>query len=92
VGGVGLSQAEVQSAVESIVKLLFGQTDDTGSTPEELLRLVVGGAEDVGEALQEVLRRSLDVRGVALEERLEKPKVGCVGWGGTSWAQAGFVA
>lgn len=75
-GGAALSEVEVHGHVESIVKLLFGQTDDTGETPQELLRAVVSNAEDVGGALQQLLRQCLDVRGVPLEERLEKPKVG----------------
>lgn len=69
-----LSETEVHGHLDSIVKLLFGQADDTGETPQALLRAVAGSADDVGGALQELLRACLDVRGVPLEERLEKPK------------------
>ncbi|KAI8471249.1 MAG: MIF4G domain-containing protein [Monoraphidium minutum] len=73
-GGTPLSEAEVQGRVTSIVKLLFGQADDTGETPEALLAGLVAGAEDVGGALQQLLHQCLDVRGVPLDERFEKPK------------------
>jgi len=76
-----LSETEVHGHLDSIVKLLFGQADDTGETPQALLRAVADSADDVGGALQELLRACLDVRGVPLEERLEKPKVGRVGVG-----------
>jgi hypothetical protein len=74
-GGGGLTETEVHGHIESIMKLLFGQTDDTGETPEALLAQVVESADDLGGALQELLRQCLDVRGVELDERLEKPKV-----------------
>jgi hypothetical protein len=86
-GGAGgaaagaMSDAEVSGAVDSVVKLLFGQADDTGEAPEDLLAAVVAGAGDVGAALQELLRRALDVRGAPLEERFDKPKARGAGAG-----------